>query len=76
MRLDVRVIARSSQEKIIKESPLKWKIYIRTSPERGKANEKLRELIALKLNVSKNLVRIIKGETSRRKIVEVPDVAS
>ena len=71
MNLSVRVIPRSSQEKIIEESERNWKVYLHTSPERGKANQRLRELIAEKLHISKSKIKIIRGETKPFKIIEV-----
>ena len=40
-------------------------------PEDGKANEALVRLLAKTLDVAKSKVRIVTGETSRMKIVEV-----
>ena len=48
-----------------------WKVYLRQKAEGGKANEKLRELIAYKLGIAKSRVVILKGKTNRRKLIEV-----
>ncbi len=70
MNLSVHVIPRSSREEIIEKNGI-WKIYLHESPERGKANEKVCELIARKLEIPKSKVKIVRGETSKNKWIEV-----
>jgi len=48
-----------------------YKIYVTAAPEQGKANKKMFELLAEYFKVSKSQIRIVKGEISRNKIVEV-----
>lgn len=45
--------------------------YLRSAPDKGKANEELVELVAERFGVKKRDVAIITGATSRKKIVEV-----
>lgn len=71
MAISVRVIPRSSQEKIVVEDGGAWRVYVHASPERGKANKRLCELIAEKLGVSKGQVKIVRGETNSKKVIEV-----
>lgn len=52
------------------------KVYVREAPADGKANRKLIELVADHYGVPKSFVKIIHGETSRQKTVEVQDVKS
>ena len=47
------------------------KIYLTAAPIRGKANKELIKLLSEKLNIGKNKIRIIKGEKSKEKIIEV-----
>ena len=47
--------------------------YVRSAPERGKANRELVELLAEEYKVPKCKVIILKGETARNKIVEVTE---
>ena len=47
------------------------KIYLTAVPVQGKANRKLIELLAEKLDVSKNRISIIRGEKSKEKLIEV-----
>lgn len=48
-----------------------YKVYVTVAPEQGKANKKMIELLSGYFKVSKSQIRIIKGEISRNKIVEI-----
>jgi uncharacterized protein len=48
-----------------------WRARVAAPPERGRANEALVELLAAALNVPRARIRVVGGQTSRRKIVEV-----
>jgi uncharacterized protein len=48
-------------------------IYLRSKPEKGKANKELIERLASYFVVSKGKVQIISGLTSRNKVVEIRD---
>jgi len=48
-----------------------YKVYVTAPPEDGKANKKVIELLAEYFKVPKSQVRIIKGEISRNKIIEI-----
>ncbi|MFH1049146.1 MAG: DUF167 domain-containing protein [Patescibacteria group bacterium] len=48
-----------------------YKVYVTAAPEKGKANKKMIELLAEYFKVSKSQIRIVKGEISRNKIVEI-----
>jgi uncharacterized protein len=44
---------------------------VAAAPERGRANEALVELLAGALDVPRNRVSVVGGQTGRRKVVEV-----
>lgn len=46
-------------------------VYIREIPEHGKANEALVKLLAQYLGVSKSKLVIIRGVTSKHKVIEL-----
>ncbi|MCL2615737.1 MAG: DUF167 domain-containing protein [Dehalococcoidia bacterium] len=48
-----------------------WRIKIAAPPVDGKANEKLVEFLCSVLNLNKSAVSIIKGHSSRRKLIRV-----
>ena len=47
------------------------KIYLTAIPVDGKANKELIKLLAGKMGVSKSRIKIIKGEKSKEKVIEV-----
>ena len=66
------MLPRSSQNKIVGTLPDgTLKVKLTAPPVDGEANKKLIELISKEYDVAKSRVRIVKGETSRRKIVEI-----
>lgn len=67
----VRVMPRASRREVVEEAPGKLKVYVTAAPEDGKANEAVRELLAEYFHAPKTRVRILKGEKSRNKIVEI-----
>jgi uncharacterized protein (TIGR00251 family) len=48
-----------------------WKVRVAAPPERGRANEALRDLLAKTLGVPRAGVRVVAGDTARSKVVEV-----
>jgi len=50
------------------------KVKVATPPEDGKANEAIREIIALKSGVRIREVQILKGFSSRNKVIKVNGV--
>ena len=72
MKISLKVSAKSKQNKIVKISDAEYRVYVTAAPERGKANEKVRELLAKYFGVPKSSIRIVRGETSNKKLVEIP----
>lgn len=70
MTIKVRVIPRAKKEKI-EEFNEGLKVYVTAPAIEGKANKKLIEIIAAHFKVKKYNVAIIKGESSREKIIEI-----
>ena len=68
--IKIKVIPKSSRNRIIKEKTF-LKIYTTSAPEKGKANKKVICLLSEFLGISKRKLRIIKGEISQWKLVEV-----
>jgi uncharacterized protein (TIGR00251 family) len=71
-RLDVRVVPNASRDEIVGWQDGVLKIKLQAVPEDGKANKALCALLAKELGCHKREVRIISGEKSRTKVVEVP----
>jgi uncharacterized protein (TIGR00251 family) len=72
VEIRVRVIPKSSRTELAGYLPDgTWKVKIAAAPEKGKANRALCEFVAEKLGVPKTRVKIVSGETSRLKRIQV-----
>ena len=60
----------AKQQKIKKESDY-FKIYLKSKPEKGRANKELITLLADYFNVLKSSIKIVKGEFSKNKIIKL-----
>ncbi len=70
MRISLKVIPKSSRNLVIEEAD-RLKVYVSVAPEKGKANEAVLALVAEHFGVKKQRVRLLKGERSALKVVEV-----
>ena len=88
MKFSCKVITRSSKNEVIGIETLsrldlgfarkdqdmpEIKIYTKAVPVDGKANKEVIKLLSEALKVAKSKIRIVKGETSNKKIIEVDD---
>lgn len=73
MILKVRVIPNAKKNQIVGKYLDMLKIKVTAPPEDGRANRSLIELIANELNKPKNKIQIIKGHTSREKVIQIED---
>lgn len=71
----VRVIPRASRDSIDGEFEGALKVHVTAPPVDGRANDALRRILADRLNVSVSAVKILSGEKSRTKRVEVRGIA-
>ncbi len=71
MRIKVKVIPGAPKAQIMAISKEELKVKVKSPPDKGKANRELIELLADYYSVAKSYIRIIRGETSRNKIVEI-----
>jgi uncharacterized protein (TIGR00251 family) len=76
VRFAVRVQPRASRSEIVGVHGDAMKVRLSAPPVDGAANEALVELIANVLGVGRRAVRIVSGETSRSKVVEVEGVTA
>jgi len=70
MKLNVRVVPNAKQDKIVQEKD-RLKVYLSAKPVEGEANRALIEYLSQYFKVKNNQVKIIRGEKSRNKLVEV-----
>jgi len=66
----VRVTPKSSREEVVLDGEL-IKVYVRSAPADGEANEAVVRVLSKALRVPKSTVEIIKGFTSREKTINV-----
>lgn len=71
MRIYVKVIPKSSRNKIEKISEGEYKAWITAPPVDGKANSMLIQVLTDYFGVSRSSLKIIVGKTARTKIVEI-----
>ena len=70
MIIHIKVVPNSKAEIFEKISEREYKIKVREKAVDGKANERVREILAGKFGVSKTNV-LIKSPNSRKKVVEI-----
>ncbi len=71
MRIKVKAKPKAKKEGVKKLSEELFEVRVNAPPERGKANERIRELLAEYFKVPKSKVKLLRGETSREKVFEV-----
>ena len=73
--LQIRVQPRAKRNAVTKTADGSLKVYVTAPPEDGRANEAVVETIAEWLGVKRRQVEIIRGATSRNKVVRVTGVS-
>jgi uncharacterized protein (TIGR00251 family) len=71
MKLNVRVVPNSSRILVEPQLDGSLKVKLTAVPQKGKANAQLVEVLAKQYNIKKSKVHILKGATSKDKLVEV-----
>ncbi|MCX7761188.1 MAG: DUF167 domain-containing protein [Hydrogenothermaceae bacterium] len=71
MKIKVKVKPASSKNEVKKIDENFFEIKTTVIPEKGKANEKVIELLSEFFDVPKSKIKIIRGETSKEKEVEI-----
>ncbi len=71
MRIYIKVIPKSSQNKIEKTVDGSYKVWVTVVPEKGKANQAVIKLLSKHFKVAKSQIEIVGGKTAREKIVDV-----
>jgi uncharacterized protein YggU (UPF0235/DUF167 family) len=71
MKLSVKVITNARRPRVEAGSLQLWRIYVSASPEKGRANKQVRELLARHLGVKTRQIVISQGEKSQHKTILV-----
>jgi len=75
MRIPLKVVPGSSRDEISGWLGDSLKVRVRAVAEAGKANAAVIRVVALRLGVPRQAVRIITGTTSAHKLIEVDDLS-
>lgn len=70
MKIEIKVVPNARAERIAPEGA-GWKVYLCAPAVDGKANARLVEFLAEHCGVRKSAVAIVRGQSSRRKVVEI-----
>jgi len=71
-RLSVRIIPNASKTEVAGKEGATWKIRVSAPPIEGRANEALVDFLSDVLDVPKTSIQIIKGYSSKQKILDIP----
>ena len=71
LEVEVRIIPGSRRSRVIGRYGDRVKISVAAAPEKGRANDALRRLLAVLMGVPLKGVAIVRGETSRDKRVRI-----
>ncbi len=72
-KIFVSVVVRSTKRGIEWISESEAKVWVHASPQKGKANAEVCDIIAHSLDIPRWCVRVSAGETSRKKIIMLSD---
>lgn len=67
----VTVKPRAKREAVEQVGDGAYVVLVRAPAREGKANQALTEILAEYFSVAKSAVRIVRGETSRKKLIEI-----
>ena len=70
-KITIKVIPRSSQNKLTLLTDGTYKAKLTAPPVDGKANAALIQLVSKEFDVAKSCIHIIKGESGRTKTIEI-----
>ncbi|MHA1385542.1 MAG: DUF167 domain-containing protein [Candidatus Helarchaeota archaeon] len=71
LRIEILVKTNSKQQKILQISNNSYEVWLKSKPERGKANKELLKLLSNYFNVPESRIQIIKGIKSKNKIIRI-----
>lgn len=71
MKISVKVHPKSKVESIAQVAENEFELYFNVAPEKGKANEKVIEMISDYFGIAKSSVVIVTGHKSTKKIIEI-----
>jgi hypothetical protein len=70
----VKVITKAKQNKVVESKDL-LKVYLNVPPQKGKANEKLKEILKDFFKTKKSQIEIIQGKFSSQKLIKINETS-
>ena len=70
MKINVKAKPNSREEKVEKIDDINYVVFVKEPPIKGKANEAIRNALAVYFKTGSSRVKIISGYSSRNKTVE------
>ena len=70
-RIWVAVKPQARKEEIVRLAEGKYRVSVHAPAKEGKANEAVIELLANHFSVTKSAIRIVRGQSARRKLIEI-----
>lgn len=74
MIIKVKITANSRKNEIVGWQSNVLKIKIAATPQKGKANKVLTSFLAKEWNIAKNNIKIVRGERSRLKVLDISGI--
>lgn len=72
MRLFVRVVPRASRSEVVGKDGQGYRIRIAAPPIEGEANHALIQFLASQLNIAPTSIKLLKGQGSKYKVLDIP----
>ena len=69
--IDIKVIPLSGRQRLLVDKSGQLKCFIKSAPQKGKANKECIEVIAKCLGIAKGSIEIVAGFTSRKKLCKL-----
>lgn len=71
MKINIKVNTNAKNNSVTKIDESNYSVAVNTSPEQGKANKKIIDLLADYFEVKKSQVFIVSGKKSKNKVVDI-----
>ena len=71
MKINIKAKPSSREEKVEKIDETNYVVSVKEPPEKGKANNAIRNALAMYFKIASVRVKIISGYSSRNKIIEI-----
>jgi uncharacterized protein (TIGR00251 family) len=69
--ISIKVLPNANHNEVIGQTSGVWKIKIAAPPDKGKANKELVEYLSGLLNIKKDQINILRGQTARNKVLSI-----